>query len=222
MFTALFWIMAVVAVFNWLATWRCQRFLCWVTKPAALILLIAWFTQIGGWQGNLLWFGLGLVFSLAGDVLLLLPARFFIPGLGAFLIAQLFYIVGFWQQPVQMTWAALLPLIPVGLVFWELTRRVRAGLRMHHETGMVIPVMVYAAIISLMWFSALLTLLRPGWLLLPAILVSVGAGVFVVSDATLAVNRFVRPISMADLLVMATYHAGQVLITAGVLQNFIG
>src|SRR5512144_421577 len=47
------------------------------TKPGTLILLIAWFTQIGDWRGGLLWFGLGLVFSLAGDVLLHLPGKFF-------------------------------------------------------------------------------------------------------------------------------------------------
>ena len=221
MFTALFWIMVVVALLNWFAAWRRQRRLYGVTKPAVLILLIAWFTQIGGWQGSLLWFGLGLVFSLAGDVLLLFPERFFLPGLGAFLITHLFYILGFWQQPVVLTWAAVLPVILVGLVFWALTSRIRAGLSLHRQNNMTVPVMVYSAVISLMWLSALLTLLRPGWLLLPAILVSVGAALFVLSDGMLAYNRFVRPISAADLLVISTYHTGQILITTGVLLNFM-
>ena len=37
------------------------------------------------------------------------------------------------------------------------------------------------------------------------------------SDATLAVNRFVRPLSWARVAIMVTYHVGQALIVLGVL-----
>jgi uncharacterized membrane protein YhhN len=47
--------------------------------------------------------------------------------------------------------------------------------------------------------------------------VALGASVFVVSDTTLAVNRFVRPLPGADVVVMVTYHVGQALIVLGVL-----
>lgn len=220
MFTALFWIMVVFAVVDWLASWKNWKRVRWVTKPGTLILLIAWFVQVGGLSGMLVWFGLGLVFSLLGDVLLQLPERFFIPGVGAFFMAHLFYIIGFWQQPVQLTWVAALMILLVGMDYWLLTGRIRAGLRERHEESMTVPVMAYAAILSLMWLSALTTLMRPGWQLSPAILVSVGAGLFFLSDSVLAYNRFVRSFATANLVVMVTYHLGQILIALGVLMNF--
>ena len=48
-------------------------------------------------------------------------------------------------------------------------------------------------------------------------LVALGASVFVVSDAVLSIDRFVRPIPHARLILMITYHVGQALIVAGVL-----
>ena len=44
------------------------------------------------------WFVAALVFSLAGDVLLMLPREQFVAGLAAFLVAHLCYIVGFWTD----------------------------------------------------------------------------------------------------------------------------
>ncbi len=73
MLTGLFWGMLLMAGADWLAAWRGWRRVRWVTKPGTLLLLIAWFSQVGGWQGNLFWFGLGLVFSLLGDIFLQLP-----------------------------------------------------------------------------------------------------------------------------------------------------
>jgi uncharacterized membrane protein YhhN len=49
--------------------------------------------------------------------------------------------------------------------------------------------------------------------------VPLGATVFVASDTTLAVNRFVRPLPRADVVVMVTYHVGQALIVLGVLTG---
>lgn len=222
MFTGWFWMTLVCAAADWLATSRGWQHIRWITKPGTLILLIAWFTQISGWRGPLLWFGLGLVCSLAGDILLQLSSQFFLAGVGAFLLAHLFYVAGFWQQPVQISWPTMLPLVLVALIYWEFTRRIRAGLRQHHEMGMLVPVMAYAAVLSLMWLSALLTWLRPGWIFMPTVLVSAGASLFFLSDAMLAYNRFVRPLPQSDLLVMVSYHTGQILITAGVLTQAMG
>ena len=49
-------------------------------------------------------------------------------------------------------------------------------------------------------------------------LVGLGAATFMVSDAILAVARFVRRARNADLAVMVTYHLAQVLIVIGVLS----
>src|SRR4051794_41583322 len=44
------------------------------------------------------WFVAALVFSLAGDVFLMLPRDLFVAGLSAFLVAHLCYIAGFWTD----------------------------------------------------------------------------------------------------------------------------
>jgi uncharacterized membrane protein YhhN len=217
MFTWLFWLMLVVAVVDWVGSWRGWHAIRWVTKPGTLILLIAWFTQVGGWRGELLWFGLGLVFSLLGDIFLHMPARFFMPGVGAFLMAHVFYIIGFWQEPFRYTWQLIIPVILVGAAFWLLNRRIRAGLRAHNEMSMLVPVMVYAGVLSLMWLTAMTTIARPAWTGIPAALASVGAGLFFLSDSLLAYNRFVRPLPESDLMVMISYHIGQILIAASAL-----
>ncbi len=220
MLNGLFWSMLILAVVEWAAAWRGWRRVRWVTKPGTLILLIAWFTQLGGWRGPLLWFGLGLVFSLLGDVLLLLPERFFLPGVGAFMLAHVFYIIGFTRQPLVLRWDLILPILVIGAIFLALTRSIRSGLRRRGETGLIGPVMVYAVILSLMWLSALSTLMRPGWTEPPAMIVSLGAGLFFLSDALLAYNRFVRQIPRGDFLVMSAYHLGQILLAFGVLLQY--
>ena len=83
-----YWVYAALALalVQWTARWREIRWLHYATKPAVLLALIFWSWQVSGWQGPLLWFGIALVFSLLGDVLLMLPPSFFLTGLGAFLL----------------------------------------------------------------------------------------------------------------------------------------
>lgn len=221
MFTWLFWLMIIFAVIDWTASWRGWHEVRWISKPGTLILLIAWFTQIGGWTGGLVWFGLGLFFSLLGDIFLNLPVKFFLPGIGAFLLAHVFYIAGFLQKPVTLDWKLILPLLLVGSAFFILNRRIQAGLRQHGETQLKIPVTVYATTLSLMLLSALSTLLRADWNIQPALWASLGAALFFLSDSLLAYNRFVRRLPIADLLVMVTYHLGQILIAFGALGHVI-
>jgi uncharacterized membrane protein YhhN len=168
----------------------------------------------------LLWFGLGFVFSLAGDVLLQLPRAYFLPGMAAFFLAHLFYIIGFTQHPLDLDWRLIVPIAGIGITYYELTKRIRAGLRTHDQPEMVIPVSGYAVILSLMLFFAISTAFRPAWGLIPVMLVSLGAALFFFSDASLAYNRFVRPLPAGDLRVMVTYHIGQILLAIGALLQY--
>jgi hypothetical protein len=108
------------------------------SHPSVLIL---WFVQVGGLEGRLLWFGLGLVFSLAGDIFLMLPSRFFIAGLIAFLLGHVFYIFGFDPIPLPMQWGTLLALaVVLGAGFFIIrsaTRGMRSqpGSETTHPTG---------------------------------------------------------------------------------------
>ena len=220
MFTVFFGLALLFAAFDWVAAGFSWRRVRWLTKPAALLLLIAWFSQVSAWQGVLIWFGLGLIFSLGGDILLMLPERFFLAGVGAFFAAHLMYIIGFSQSPLLLRWEASLPLLLVAGAFTGLNGQVRAGVQRKHENALLVPVMIYAATLSLMWLMALSTLFRVDWMIGPAVLACVGGTLFFISDSILAMNRFVRPISHADLLVMVTYHLGQFLLAAGAITNY--
>lgn len=211
--------MAVAAV-DWLAAWRRWKKVRYVAKPGALLLLLAWFTQVGGWRGPLLWFGLALVFSLAGDVLLLFDGLF-LAGLAAFFTAHVFYLVGLNTFPLPIRWSSLAVLAAVGGVGLGVFRQIRRGLaRRENGNAMVAPVFFYSLVISLMLASALFSFWRPGWPAPAAALAATGAALFYVSDSLLAANRFVAPVPCADLWVMSTYHLGQFGLALGALAAF--
>src|SRR5690242_2171802 len=68
----------------------------YIAKPAVMAFLFLWLYTATGLQGNTFWFGLGILLSLAGDILLMISLdRLFLPGLVAFLLAHIFYITGF-------------------------------------------------------------------------------------------------------------------------------
>jgi alkylglycerol monooxygenase len=46
----------------------------------------------------------------------------------------------------------------------------------------------------------------------PSIAVALGAGIFMLSDSLIAIDRFVTPIPLAGLWVLSTYYAAQILI----------
>ena len=220
--TGLLVLTLVLAVFDWIATEKNWHKVRLFSKPATVMALIAWFSAAAGWNGADLWFGLALVFSLVGDVNLMFPDRFFLPGLLSFMLAHVFYIAGFNQGPLPLN---LLSLFIAGLVAGGgalVFRRIRVGLvRTAEGRRMMLPVLVYSTIISLMLISAWLCLLRPGWSFYAALAASLGALLFFISDSVLAYNRFVEKTPHSDLLVMSTYHLGQIAIIVGVvLQRY--
>lgn len=222
MFTGFFWPAVVAAVLDWLAVWRGWERVRWVTKPGTLILLIAWFSSVGSWAGTLALFGVGLIFSLFGDIFLMLPARFFLAGVGAFFAAHVFYIAGFSLQPLSLRVETALPVLAVAGVFVLVNGRIQTGLREQKQTQLSLPVALYAGVISLMLLMALSTFARSAWAQSPALLVSLGAGLFFISDSILAYDRFAKPIRSGDIMVMVTYHLGQFCIASGVLAQFVG
>ncbi|MDI1270704.1 MAG: lysoplasmalogenase family protein [Polaromonas sp.] len=147
--------------------------------------------------------GAGLVFSLAGDVLLMFPG-FFIPGLLSFLVAHLFYIALFKQgQAWFPSRRALAATLGVGALMYAF---LFAGL----NPVLRFAVAAYVIVIALMAAQAIgrATVLRDK----ASLGVAVGAGFFMLSDALLATNKFAQPLPMAQLWVLGTYYLAQVLI----------
>jgi alkenylglycerophosphocholine/alkenylglycerophosphoethanolamine hydrolase len=219
-FLRIWWPIAVMTI-DWLAVAKSWKRLEYVAKPAAMVALLLWLWTNGAATGGLAltWFTLGLLGSLAGDVLLLLSERFFLGGLVAFLLGHIAYIAGLNAGGLLLPVEAIL-FIPMALVGGWLFWRIGAALKAKGRSKLLVPVALYAAVISLMVVSALTTLFRPGSLRGPAILVSLGAVLFFVSDAVLAWNRFVTPVPRGKLVVIVTYHLGQMALIAGAAQLF--
>lgn len=151
---------------------------------------------------------LGLLFSVAGDVLLALPQDRFVFGLTSFLIAHLCYIAAFLARgSFQLTWwtlaiGALYGAIMLALLWPGITAPLRA------------PVVVYMLVILVMGWLAV-----EQWLTIrdtSAWLAMIGAIFFIASDSLLALNRFRAPFAAADAAVMLTYYAAQWLIALSV------
>lgn len=82
----------------------------YVFKPLtmAFILLIALRSRWPEFSRYKVAIIVGLLFSLAGDVFLMLPSDRFVAGLGSFLVAHLFYITAFASQTgFGFSWRAL-------------------------------------------------------------------------------------------------------------------
>jgi uncharacterized membrane protein YhhN len=150
---------------------------------------------------------IGLVFSLAGDVFLMLPGNRFLAGLISFLIAHLAYIAAFANPAGFYTaFLGLLPFLVYGAAVYAF---LWLGLG-----KMKVPALVYMLTIVIMAWQALGQWQQTGES--RALLALAGALLFVVSDSVLAINRFRRPFPAAQAIIMTTYFAAQWLIALSV------
>jgi uncharacterized membrane protein YhhN len=147
----------------------------------------------------------GLVFSLAGDVFLMLPSDRFVAGLGSFLVGHLFYSAAF-AEAAPLDPVLLLPFLGVAGAVYALLHRHLGKLR-----GAVL---VYiAAIVAMGWLAT------GRWLAvgqLGSLLACIGAILFMASDSALAINRFARPFRGSQTVVLGTYFSAQLLIALSV------
>ena len=96
---------AVLAVTDWIGVATRRDAIRVIAKPGTMVALIVAALVLdpsAAAADARPWFVAALVLSLAGDVLLLLPERWFIGGLVAFLAAHLAYIVGLVRCKAQM------------------------------------------------------------------------------------------------------------------------
>lgn len=157
-----------------------------------------------------------LMFCWTGDVLLLFAGRdamYFILGLVAFLVGHIFYIFLF-KKMIKSNrgifriniWA--LSMIGLYLIAFYV-------LMSPHLGSMLIPVMIYAVVISTMlYFAILLYRFLPAY---NSFFILSGALAFVISDSILAVNKFYSPLPLSGFLIMLTYLYAQGAIVWGCL-----
>ncbi|MBV6752506.1 lysoplasmalogenase [Pseudomonas chlororaphis] len=174
--------------------------LCLLTKPVPVLVLLGWLHDAPVTEYRR-WIGLGLIFSLLGDVLLAWPGDLFVFGLGAFLVAHLAYLKAYLGDCRRL---APLPLLLALLIGAGLL-----GILMSKGLGdLLIPVTVYALAISAMLWRALARLGTD----VPkrsALLAAAGALTFAFSDSLIGIDRFVVKFAAAPYLIIIAYWLGQ-------------
>jgi uncharacterized membrane protein YhhN len=220
--TLLFIAILAAAVADWVAVAKGWKKIEFIAKPITMVLLFGYLALADGFGATpLICFGLGIFFSLAGDVFLMLSDRWFIAGLVAFFLAHVAYIFGL-NTPlgdISPLWAIGIGII-LAITAARILRRIIAGVREKGLQRLVVPVLAYGTVITLMLLSAILTLYRMDWKTSAAGLVSVGAILFYSSDIILAWNKFVKPVRNGRVMNMAAYHLGQIALIAGVVIQF--
>jgi uncharacterized membrane protein YhhN len=193
-------ITACFAIGDWISRARLDRRLELVCKPATLLGLVAVALLIDPQiDAQRAWFVVALVFSLAGDVLLMLPHERFVGGLAAFLVAHLCYVGGLWQRD-PTGWALAVAGFAVAVAVLPVAVVVVRGVRATAGPALAGPVLAYVVVISTMLAVALAT---------RSVLAGAGAALFVASDSMIAWNRFVHSFAAASVAIMVTYHLGQ-------------
>jgi len=201
------------------------RWLHWIAKPLTTLLIAAMVLRNAGlrpatdtpsahrtYARAIL---LGMAFSCIGDIALMLPFDAFVPGLIAFLLAHVCYIVAFRAGSRAGRWlvlaAALLALF-AGINL--------AGLWPLLPNDLRIPVVVYVVVLALMATLALARAWSHASTTAPALQgarwAAIGAILFVISDSVLAWDRFGGGLPAATLCVLSTYYAAQYCIARSV------
>jgi uncharacterized membrane protein YhhN len=190
----------------------------YITKPALMPLLIL-FYYVGSPQVNLNWLIiLALAFGTIGDIIMMneKPKNYFLNGMMAFLIGQVFYIISFLIDIVKygnfgdFPWWVLVLCVPgvlIGLFSMQ---------KMKPKLGkMLIPTVIYSGSLLIMHF---LTVIRSVIIVNEIfLLLYLGSLLFVISDTILAWNHFISKIEHYMVYVMSTYGLGQFFIAYSML-----
>jgi len=164
---------------------------------------------------------LALLFSGAGDVLLMFQnseAKFFMFGLGAFLIAHVLYIFAYKQHQHGDSTHALQGLQKIRFGFPIVFAGIGLVSILYGKLGgLKIPVIVYALVITVMALTALYRFGRTN--ASSFTMVFGGAILFMMSDSLIAINKFMEPLPMSGFWIMVTYIGAQFLIVCGLLRH---
>jgi alkenylglycerophosphocholine hydrolase len=182
-----------------------------LSKGIPVIALLLWLRNAPKGQYRR-WLSIGLLCSLAGDILLDWPADLFVFGLGAFLLAHLAYLRAYLSDCKQPAWFALLLALATGGTMFATLASANLG-------PLLIPVACYALAISAMLWRALARLGQPGLNTTSTRLAAIGAALFVLSDSLIGINRFVAPFEAAPMAIMLSYWLGQWGITASAFKQ---
>lgn len=209
-----------IFILQLLSVWSSKTVLASFSKPLiviSLLIMLSVGTRLKGRFHKRIF--TGLVFALAGDVLLTYAAgseNFFIWGLAAFLLCHLFYIRAFYldfkSAPELDKKGARIAIFCCAILAISFYFYLRP-----HLGIMKLPVMTYILVISMMMMMSCFRNQRVNNISFKLILF--GAIFFLLSDGILAYNKFVSPISHSGVWIMASYMIAQYLITMGAVER---
>ncbi len=144
----------------------------------------------------------GLFFCMLGDGLL----HWFVVGLTAFLIGHLCYMNAFFRH-WRFSLLRAATIVPIALYAGYFAWRLVDALQHDDKTGLIVPVLLYIAVIATMAWSAVMSGNRYA---------IAGSLLFLASDTILSWNMFVGDIAHSGVWIMTTYYAAQFLIATAV------
>lgn len=212
----------VAAIVDWFGVALRRPAIEYAAKPATIVFLILWILVAVPSAGTRTLPGAvilaALTLSLIGDILLMLPKGRFLTGLAIFLLVHLSYILAINRGRSALVAGEALAAAALLAMLAVLLPPVRAGLRRSGHPALVTPVALYAAVLAVMLWSSVGTLLRPSWLAAGAGWIAVGGLAFFASDVSLVWDRFVRPLPGRRVTTHVLYHTAQLALTAGVIR----
>jgi uncharacterized membrane protein YhhN len=173
-----------------------------LTKPLLVPLLLVW-VLVATDRRPPRWLAIGLGFAFLGDVLLQLPGTlWFLAGMGAFLVMQVCYLVGFAALGSYARLRAQ-PLVVLGWVLLWVALNLVVGPQLGELRW---PILVYSVALTAMAAAAVATGDRR---------IGVGGVLFLISDLLIGLRAAGLEVPASGVLVMSTYLAAQYLIATG-------
>ncbi|MBC7473442.1 MAG: lysoplasmalogenase [Candidatus Sericytochromatia bacterium] len=166
----------------------------------SLIILVSYLGVNSNYRNLII---LAMIFSLIGDILLILDKSKFIYGLLSFLIAHLIYIFAFTHQVnFRLPYYIFLPFILYGILIYKFLENNLGKLK--------IAVVVYIFSILIMGLTAInrYYIYANNFNLLLVI----GALLFIISDSVIAINKFRSKFNSAEFIILSSYYLAQLLI----------
>ena len=174
-----------------------NQILVYIFKPLTTLLIII-LACLGGIKNNINYqylVYLGLIFSLFGDIFLMLPKKF-IQGLISFLIAHIFFLFFFINQAISVNWWLIGVFVIIGTSIYLFL--------LPHLNKMKIPVLIYLIVIfSMAWrgWEVLLTNQNKS-----GAIFALASILFIFSDTNIAFNKFRKSYISAEFFILSTYY----------------
>ncbi|CAK1542426.1 unnamed protein product [Leptosia nina] len=170
----------------WAAAFKCAPVMC----------LMACVAGCGyGWYARFVALGLGL--SAIGDALLVWP-QYFLPGMGAFAVAHIAYILAFGWKPQSY--------LTLYVIYEGVSLYIQA---ICPPASLSVLVQGYALLLTTMTWHGIV---RKG-------IQRYGVLLFLISDAILGYSLFRGTVPYKQVIVMSTYYSGQFFIAMSALQR---